>query len=184
MKNLLLLLIIFPAFIYGQAIKLTDNLPMKDGKIVYEKTFENLGKAKIDLFGYSKKWMADTFQSANSVIQSEDLNTGQIIGKGIVESTPIGMASVLGSKGYLFSVQLDLKENKARIRIYNIQMLIKTGGYETKLILDNEYKNAKPITGKGKIERAQNQVDTMNKIFESLIESYSNSIEKSKAEDF
>jgi hypothetical protein len=121
MKFLFFLLFI-PSVAFSQSDSSLIKLPIKDGKVVYELIVETPTISKAVLFGASKKWIADTFNSAKAVTQSEDFNSGQIIGKFYNESNIFkNEESLIGRKfDTQCSVQIDVKDGKCRIRFYDI----------------------------------------------------------------
>lgn len=133
MKTLTLLLL-FPIFAFSQVDTTQVNYPLKDGKVVYESIIELPGLTKANLYSASKKWIADSFKSAKSAIQSEDIASGQIIGKGYNE------LSIFENEGALLgrtfntecTFQIDVKEEKCRIRFYDIIWVYGSGTYTFK----------------------------------------------------
>lgn len=61
--------------------------PEKDGKVSYSEIVSvDSSVTKNDLFIAARKWFANTYKSANDVIQMQDKEAGEIIGKGIVKT--------------------------------------------------------------------------------------------------
>lgn len=122
MKKIILLLTLwFPLHAAAQSDTTQITLPYKDGKVVYEQISEVPGLSKTEIYGAAKKWLADIFKNSNAVIKSENESTGQIIGKGSTTVTHFRKGSMLGMILDLkFSVQIDCKDDKYRIRIYNL----------------------------------------------------------------
>jgi hypothetical protein len=59
--------------------------PEKDGKIYYSEIITvDSSITKSELFVAARKWFANTYKSANDVIQMQDKEAGEIVGKGIV----------------------------------------------------------------------------------------------------
>ncbi len=117
--------LLIPSLAFSQIDSTIVEFPTKDGKVVYESIVENPTLNKTKLYGASKKWIADTFKSAKNIIQSEDSNSGQIIGKfynelGIFKNEK----SLVGKKfDTQCSIQIDVKDGKCRIRLYDIAWL-------------------------------------------------------------
>lgn len=111
----LLLLLLLPAFCFGQ-----DQLPTKDGKVIFEELDSVPGIAKADLYARSKVWVTHIFKNSKDVIQLDDKDAGQIIGKGNFDYQYV----VIGPPGATwtcdFTLQIDCRDNKARIRIYEL----------------------------------------------------------------
>lgn len=73
---------------------------------------------KDEIFEMSKMWMAKNFKSAKSVLEYESKEKGIIIGNGSVYTAINGGLSPIGA---IFTMQLDIKDGKVRIRIDNVQ---------------------------------------------------------------
>lgn len=185
MKKLILLLLLLPAAAFAQVYDYSTDLPIKDGAIVYEKTVDGLDLKKDKLYSISKKWIADNFVSAKSVIQSEDYNTGQIIAKGVsnIPNKPTLLA-LLGDQKYKYSVQFDTKDGKYRMRIYDIAIHVNVNGYQEDNYLNDIFLKSKPITGKNKIERAKQTIGNFNNLFNGYLESFHLAVIKAKEDTF
>lgn len=83
MKQLILVILLFLISTISFA---QDNIfPEKDGKIYYSEVVKvDSLITKNDLFIAARKWFANTYKSANDVIQMQDKEAGEIVGKGIV----------------------------------------------------------------------------------------------------
>lgn len=106
MKKIIFLFVLFVSF------NLTaQNVP---------KTFESAVKVdstrfKDELFIQAKSWIFKTFNNSETVIQLEDKNAGQILGKGVFNYTAPKWwgGGTEGSSGYIrFSIQLYFKDGK------------------------------------------------------------------------
>lgn len=62
--------------------KLGDILPLQDGIVTYTNVVQVDGVTKDELYSRAKKWFVTTYKSANDVIQLDDKENGEIIGKG------------------------------------------------------------------------------------------------------
>jgi hypothetical protein len=124
-KALLICLIVVSTYSIGycQIDSASTNLPYKDGKVIYEHIVEVPGSTKATSYAAAKKWIADSFTSSKAVIQTEDVATGQIIGKGDLLVTLPKETSVWGFQGLLLSmsIQIDCKDEKFRVRVYDIR---------------------------------------------------------------
>ncbi|MDN8336515.1 DUF4468 domain-containing protein [Acinetobacter baumannii] len=80
------------------------------------------GKTKDQLFEQSKVWIARSFKSANNVIQYQDKASGRIIGKGNIPFPCSGFidCGAFGKDKVNFTIQIDTKDNKARVFISDI----------------------------------------------------------------
>lgn len=173
-----------------------QDLPIVDDKIVYEKIIEAPGLSKNDLYAACKRFIANSFRSAKSVIQTEDETTGLIICKGntMIEypqsrnSLIISGMNVGGRKS--FTMQFDNKEGKCRIRIYDILEDNSHTQYATNYKLEDIVldlaKRANSAKGKNKEKRTRvfdESVHNINVAFLGLINSFEESISSYKNED-
>lgn len=62
--------------------KLLDILPLVDGVVNYSGVIQVDGISKDELYSRAKKWFVITYKSAKDVIQLDDKENGNIIGKG------------------------------------------------------------------------------------------------------
>ena len=62
--------------------KLFDILPLTDGIVTYSEVVQIEEVNKDELYLRAKKWFVTTFNSAKDVIQLDDKENGEIIGKG------------------------------------------------------------------------------------------------------
>lgn len=60
----------------------------------------------------ARKWFVDTYKDANEVIQMDDAATNTIVGKGWTEFGP--------KAGLYYSIEVQCKRGRARIRIYDV----------------------------------------------------------------
>jgi hypothetical protein len=92
---------------------------MKDGKVVYEEIDSIPNISKVELYNKSKIWLVNTFNDAKAVLQIDDKDNGQLIGKGNFDYL---YTVVLASARWVcnFTVQIDCRDNKARIKVYDI----------------------------------------------------------------
>ena len=58
-------------------------LPLKEGKVSYEGVIPLDSVSKNELYVRAQRWFIHTYSSANDVIQYEDKEGGQLIGKGV-----------------------------------------------------------------------------------------------------
>jgi hypothetical protein len=91
-------------------------LPMKEGKVFYE-TIDSVNMSKEQLYKKAKVWLVNTFNDSKAVIEIDD--SDKIVGKGnfIVNYT---YALTPSKCKFNFTVNLDFKDNKYRMQIYNI----------------------------------------------------------------
>lgn len=94
------------------------NLPIINDRLVYEQVIDVPDKTKSQLFSNAKVWMANTFVSSKDVIQSEDKEAGNIIGKGFTKVYFKSMVTI--ERNDYFTIQIDVKDNKYRYKIHDI----------------------------------------------------------------
>jgi hypothetical protein len=119
-------------------------LPTKDGHVFYE-SIDTLTLTKDQLYTKAKLWIANTFKDSKSVIEIDDKENGQIVGKGnfVVNYT---YALTPSTCRFNFTVRIDLKDNKYRLQLYNIIGEF-AANYETPIEeIPNQY--GKKIAGK------------------------------------
>jgi hypothetical protein len=80
MKSLLIILLSFIS-ITGFSQKL-DSIPMKDGKVFYSEVVKVDSATSSELYSRAKNFLAHEYKSAKAVIQVDDKDGGQIVGKG------------------------------------------------------------------------------------------------------
>lgn len=92
-----------------------------------EKVFQVPNMKKDEIFEKSKMWIAKNFKSAKAVIEYENKETGAIIGNGIVSGTTNGGLAPISAE---FTMEVDIKDEKVRIKITNVHMTINSPFYE------------------------------------------------------
>ena len=80
----------------------------------YQQVVES-DKSQQELFKLSNEWIAINFESAKSVIEYSDNESGKIMGHG-------RMNAAAGSSHMLFDLTIEVKDNKSRITYTNIEM--------------------------------------------------------------
>jgi len=117
-KFLLPALLIFPVSVFAQN--------------VFEQ-IDTVNASKSELYKRAKLWVVNYFNDAQSVIEVDDKETGNIIGKGncdIILNWPSTMSKPNrpGKAVCDFSFQIDCRDNKARIKIYDIKNVVDEAG--------------------------------------------------------
>lgn len=95
-------------------------------------------KPKDKIFEESKVWIAQSFKSANNVIQYSDKETGSIIGKGNIQYPCDGFidCTTFGEDRINFTIKIDTKDGKARVTINDVTRTPLTyvkGGYNANI---------------------------------------------------
>lgn len=100
---------LFSFHAYGQ-------VPTKDGKGFYEVVDSSVTGSKQELQVKAKMWMANAFKDAKEVIQLDDKEAGEVIGKGNVL---IGYMS----QRCKFTIKISTRDNKYRCQIYDMAIM-------------------------------------------------------------
>lgn len=99
-------------------------LPVKDGKVYYERVIEINSTSKDDLYKKAKLWALSSFNSQKNTIETDDKDIGLLAYKGVIEipHTAISAIGVRQTVMLPFSAVLTilLKDNKAKITIDKI----------------------------------------------------------------
>jgi hypothetical protein len=90
-----------------------------------------LSLTKHEIFNSSKLWVAENFRSSNDVIQLADIESGSIVGNGLV-GIPFKISFLPSiTSDVRFKFKIDIKENKYRITYHSMIMLANdTRGYD------------------------------------------------------
>lgn len=183
MKILPFLTLFFSAL---TALSQTDStiLLYRDAQIVYEHTATIRHTSKEVLYSGAKKWLADSFKSAKSVIQTDDKESGQIVGMGVTNvSGKLNWAFVFSSE-LAFNILINIKEDKYRIRFYDIKR--RTYGLDGN-ILDTKLEDfdIKSRSGnKRSLKDWEVQVIAINEQFHFLIEGFNKAMKEHKSDQF
>lgn len=118
MKKILLLILLLPLFSFAQE---------------YSEVVEVPGKTADKLYTIAREWFAETFNSANKVLQMDDSVAGKLIGKG---STHVSQSYVSGGMIKIpmtidwypnFTIKVSVKDGKYKCDITDITIK-KPGG--------------------------------------------------------
>ncbi|MBC7615848.1 MAG: DUF4468 domain-containing protein [Pedobacter sp.] len=183
-KILLLALFYFPLSGFSQIDTASTSFPIKDNKVVYELILESKDTKQSEIYVAAKKWISDRFTSTKSVIQSEDASYGQIIGKGksIIWSIGTNGKQELGYE-LSFSIQIDAKDNKFRIRFYDIQKNNMAVGVIPADSMDILHFQSAQLKKKNN-EKWYRLVKYTNNYFYSMAIDFANTVYKSKSDTF
>jgi hypothetical protein len=124
-KLLVLVLIIFAKSAFAQKDTVGLNIPFANNTVVYERVVEVPNAPKNMLFGNAGLWLAETRPYiADTQLQLEDPVLSRVVGRvnySITESSKFFLSTFYDTYICNFTLQIDCKDNKYRIRIYNIQ---------------------------------------------------------------
>lgn len=113
MKSILLLFLI-PVIAHSQ-------VPVKDGKGFYEVIDSSVKGTTQQLQVKAKMWMANAFKDSKEVIQLDDKDAGEVLGKGNF---------LLGAWGARcrFTIKISTRDNKYRCQVYDMSIHAERGG--------------------------------------------------------
>jgi len=160
-------LIIVASLFFSTTLYSQQKLPVKDGNVMYEAIDTVMGASRDQLYHKAKLWLTNEFVSSKDVIQIDDKDSGQIIGKGNFDYE----YSVLGTSATWvcsFTIKIDCKDNKARIQIYNISARCAAS-------MTAEYMNEHPGSSKKHIKSIDNRLTSMLSDFKKSLQKNSSS---------
>ena len=133
---------------FGQSDpKLLDILPTKDGKVYYSEVVQIDSTDKSKLYTKAKKWFVDQYKSAKDVIQLDDKENGEIIGKGYFETQWQANFMTMQKVNVWHTVKVSVKDNKYRYEISNFELKWHTApskyssGGNTEVLIEDFWKN-------------------------------------------
>jgi hypothetical protein len=126
MKKLLVLaLIIFAKSAFAQKDTVGLNVPFVNNTVVYERVFDVPNAPKNLLYSNAGLWFAETHPYVGDTqLQLADPVLSRVVGRGKSAtdvSDKVFLKTLYYTLTYNFTLQVDCKDNKYRIRIYNIQ---------------------------------------------------------------
>jgi Domain of unknown function (DUF4468) with TBP-like fold len=89
-------------------------------EMTHEYIIEYPGLTKDVIFTRTLKWIANNFKSAKHVIEYQDKDAGVIVGNGV---TDIKAEGALLGVNLEFTINIDIKDYKARYRFINLNTL-------------------------------------------------------------
>lgn len=115
-------------FCFSSLLVFGQDLPIKDGKVFYEK-IDSANGTKNELYNRAKLWFANTFKDSKSVIQIDNKEDGQLLGKGNFDVPYRYVVNTVAQCN--FTIKFDFKDNKYRVQIYNINYQWQLSGNTT-----------------------------------------------------
>ena len=113
----LALICLFVAKSYAQGQQ--PPVPYIDGKVKYSEVVSIDGNTAGQLYGKAKLWFAAAFKSAQDVIQLDDKENGNLLGKGIIVQDQVnGLTNI--RKTWRFTVKIQVKDGRYRAEVYDI----------------------------------------------------------------
>ena len=101
------------------ALANAPKLPMKGASVFYEFVDSSFKKEKLDVYKAAKIWFADAFKNSKSVLQVDDKDLGELLGKGTFKYT---FTYGGNDRTYWcqFTAKISCRKNKYRLQIYDI----------------------------------------------------------------
>lgn len=135
-----------------------------------QQVVEFQGMSKDAIYTGSRQWVATTFNSAQSVIQMDDRQSGVIIGKGNMKYPCYGswLCTGVTDNTIKFTVKIEAKDNKARVTFSDIVQYVPPSQYNSRPI-------ELPVTNRTK------SLDTVGQVkekFGEVITEYKNTVSK------
>lgn len=158
MKYFTFILVLAASHCFAQ--KDTIQLPYKDGKVLYQQIDSINGETKTQLYDKAKLWVVNNFKSANAVIQIDDKENGQIVGKGFenIYGKTLGVTYVVSC---YFTVKIDCRDNKVRVSVYDIYFMQNSGSFSGNNIESMQgYKGIGANTRKKTVVSADTEIKT------------------------
>ncbi len=84
-------------------------------------TVKEIAMSKTDIYKNSLLWIADSFRSASRVVEYKDLDSGAIVGNGVIKFRWGGVISETAQ----FKMKIEAKEKKYRITFKQVEILSK-----------------------------------------------------------
>lgn len=100
-------------------------------ELTVQKVYDVPGFKKDQIYSQTKIWIAENFKSAKAVIEHDDINSGTLIGNGILPYPCSGMDCIAkGNWKVPFKMKVDVKDNKFRLTFTNLMISIPSS-YDT-----------------------------------------------------
>ena len=113
----LIAMIFLTAYAFGQN-KFLEIFPFKDGKVNYSGVIQADRISKDELYKRTKRWFIDNYKSAKDVLQLDDKENGELIGKGYLE-TSWGATTIY--VGHTIKIQVKDGRYKYEITDFNVK---------------------------------------------------------------
>jgi len=134
----------------------TPPVPYVDGKVKYSEVIQVEGSKAGLLYGKAKLWFASAFRSAQDVIQLDDRENGNILGKGLImKEEKSGLTQI--RKTWYFTVKVQVKDGRYRAEIYDVTYTFEMPGNNigagvSKINLDEYFQNPMIYTKNGRLK--------------------------------
>lgn len=102
--------------------KLLGILPLKDGKVTYTNVIQVDSFSKDELYKRAKRWFIDTYKSGKDVIQLDDKENGEIVGKGFFEETWMVTFYAGQNVNVWQTIKIHMKDGRYKYEISDFRM--------------------------------------------------------------
>jgi hypothetical protein len=138
MKKLIVSLLLTASLTgFGQK-KLLDVLPLNNGVVFYSEVIEVDSIRKDELYKRAKRWFVEAYKDANKVIQLDDKESGEIIGKGSFDA--IWNATFVASHkvNVAHTLKIKVKDGKYRYEItdFRVRYVTSSTQYTSSSLVD------------------------------------------------
>lgn len=168
---------------------ISQELPYKDGDIVYELTVYNDSLSKDSIYSRTQDFLNNTLKKGSVYIQSNDFATGNIIARGVTSFNEKNKSWIKYEFGLgvwsRFKMSFDVSDNAATIKIFDIEIVKKNGIEEiSKKLIDDAAEGKQYLSGlkEGKLKTKrqkefQNNAEEINNTFYTVLALYKRQIQ-------
>jgi len=161
----LIIIFLFTISAIGQDLQMTLNT---EGKLECLRVTDSLNLSSHEIYEKTLEWVSITYQNSDRLIQSE-LKDEMIMIQG-VSSDPM---EIIFNRRIGYTIRIDIKDNKSRIRISDIQLLnLNNYSYPIEMIL----KNGKFRSSIECVKYRKSANEEFSSVYKSYIEALSSEI--------
>ena len=122
MKSILFCFLILCFYGISAQDKLLDILPLQNGLVNYSEVVQVDSISKDELYIRAKRWFVNTYKSANHVIQLDDKESGDIMGKGFFKTSWQVTFYAFSDIEVHHTVSIQVKEGRYRYEIASFRI--------------------------------------------------------------
>lgn len=161
MKKFLVIITLFICNAIHAQDKMFDVLPLQDGKVVYTGVVEVDSANKDVLYSRAKKWFAEEYKSAQNVIQLDDKDAGEVLGKGLFKSYFTVFMEAQDVSVY-HTVKIYVKDNKYKYEItdFNVKFYVAPSKYNSAANYDDQLENFVKGRNKNNMHKMSMNIDS------------------------
>ncbi|MDB5136029.1 MAG: hypothetical protein JWP37_2632 [Mucilaginibacter sp.] len=179
-KLLFVIFILITNIAFAQKDTIGLNIPISNGKVIYERVFKTPGKSKSELYNNAQTWFIEHYNGARN-IEINDTTMGRLVGRGKEIVNFKGPLGVLMPFDNRLTIQIDCKDSVYRCRIFNMRLSYpKTT--TTDDIDTNPEEMVSILTGKSGVlnkNQARRMLESLNiTINDTMLSLYKNMTEK------